>query len=162
MSLMSSSLLLQQCSTCLVRLTLILFMMGGRCFVGCCLHFYLVTFNRIRISNLHELNKGHGSKFHVGSWVWQIPEEGKKTYQAKHSKYNNKEEDNSPKTLNDKIIKLSLKNSDNYFTKQQNEYIYIYIYIYMEVNNGVQYLKKLDNKVIQAKKEIYWETKPTL
>ena len=41
-SLMSSSLLLQQCSACLVRLTWIVFVMGGRwpyswCFVGCCL-----------------------------------------------------------------------------------------------------------------------------
>ena len=40
--LMSSSLLLQQCPTCLVRLILILFVMGGRwlysyCFVWCCL-----------------------------------------------------------------------------------------------------------------------------
>ena len=42
-SLMCSSLLLQQCPTCLVHLTLIVFVMGGRwpygcCFVGCCLH----------------------------------------------------------------------------------------------------------------------------
>ena len=41
-SLMSSSLLLQQCPACLVRLILIAFVMGGRwpyscCFVGCCL-----------------------------------------------------------------------------------------------------------------------------
>ena len=41
-SLMSSFLLLQQCPTCLVRLTLIVFVMGGRwpyscCFVRCCL-----------------------------------------------------------------------------------------------------------------------------
>ena len=41
-SLMSSSLLLQQCSACLIRLTWIVFVMGGRwpyswCFVGCCL-----------------------------------------------------------------------------------------------------------------------------
>ena len=40
-SLMCSSLLLQQCPTCLVPLALIVFMMGGRwpyswCFVGCC------------------------------------------------------------------------------------------------------------------------------
>ena len=40
-SLMSSSLLLQQCPTCLVRLTCIVFVMGGRwlyswCLVGCC------------------------------------------------------------------------------------------------------------------------------
>ena len=43
MSLMISSLLLQQCPTCLVRLTWIVFMMGGRrpyncCFVECCLY----------------------------------------------------------------------------------------------------------------------------
>ena len=42
-SLMSSSLLLQRCPACLVRLTWIVFMMGGKwpysCwFVGCCLH----------------------------------------------------------------------------------------------------------------------------
>ena len=41
-SLMSSSLLLQQCPACLVRLTWIVFVMGGRwpyscCFVRCCL-----------------------------------------------------------------------------------------------------------------------------
>ena len=40
-SLMSSSMLLQQCPACLVRLTWIFFVMGGRwpyswCFVGCC------------------------------------------------------------------------------------------------------------------------------
>ena len=40
-SLMSSSLLLQQCPACLVRLAWIVFVMGGRwpyswCFVGCC------------------------------------------------------------------------------------------------------------------------------
>ena len=40
-SLLSSSLLLQQCPACLVRLTWRLFVMGGRwlynwCFVGCC------------------------------------------------------------------------------------------------------------------------------
>ena len=40
-SLMSSSLLLQQCPTCLVRLTCIVFVMRGRwqyswCLVGCC------------------------------------------------------------------------------------------------------------------------------
>ena len=40
-SLMSSSLLLQQCPACLVRLTWMVFMMGGRwpyswCFVRCC------------------------------------------------------------------------------------------------------------------------------
>ena len=52
-SLMSSSLLLQQCPACLVRLTLIVFVMGGRwpyswCFVGCCLQEQLESANRNR------------------------------------------------------------------------------------------------------------------
>ena len=42
-SLMSSSLLLQQCPACLVRLTWIVFVIGGKwpysgCLVGCCCH----------------------------------------------------------------------------------------------------------------------------
>ena len=46
--------------------------------------------------------KGRGSKFCVGSWVWQeTPEEGQRTYWPKRE-YNNKDEDNSPKTPNDK------------------------------------------------------------
>ena len=53
-SLMSSSLLLQQCPACLVRLTCIVFVMGGRwpyswCLVGCCCQeikvFSLLIFN---------------------------------------------------------------------------------------------------------------------
>ena len=36
-SLMSSTLLLQQCPACLVRLTLIVFVMGGRCPYSWCL-----------------------------------------------------------------------------------------------------------------------------
>ena len=48
-SLMSSSLLLQQCSACLVRLTWIVFVMGGRwpyswCLVGCCRQDLFATF----------------------------------------------------------------------------------------------------------------------
>ena len=52
-------------------------------------------------------NKGHSSKFHVGSWVCQTPEEGWRTYQLKRCGNNNKDEDNSPKTLNDKNHKAS-------------------------------------------------------
>ena len=59
--------------------------------------------NGIRASNLFGLNKRCGSKFHTGSWVWlETPEEGWKTYRPKRCEYNNKDEDNSPKTLNDK------------------------------------------------------------
>ena len=53
-SLMSSSLLLQQCPACLVRLILIVFLMSGWwpyscCFVGCCLQ----HFSSDRLVNVH-------------------------------------------------------------------------------------------------------------
>ena len=40
--------------------------------------------------------------FCVGSRVRQTPEEGRRKYWPKRCEYNNKDEDNSPKTLNDK------------------------------------------------------------
>ena len=72
-SLMSSSLLLQQCPACLVRLTWIVFVMGGRwlyswCLVGCCrqdLLWYLIppclTLSNIRyVSRVKWSNPGEG------------------------------------------------------------------------------------------------------
>ena len=47
------------------------------------------------------LNKRRSLKFRVGSQVQQTPEEDWRTYQPKRCG-NNQEEDNSPKTLNDK------------------------------------------------------------
>ena len=67
--------------------------------------------NGIRTSDTCGLNKVHGSKFHVGYWVWQTPEEAWKAYQLKCCEYNNKDEDNSLKTLIDKN-QLHLRNSD--------------------------------------------------
>ena len=59
--------------------------------------------NGIRASSSRGLNKWRGSNFHVASQVWQeTPEEGWGTYWPKYCEYNNKDEDNSPKTLNDK------------------------------------------------------------
>ena len=58
--------------------------------------------NRIRTGDPHGFNKGRSSKFHVGSRVRQTPEEGRRTYRPKRCGNNNKDEDNSPKTLNDK------------------------------------------------------------
>ena len=58
--------------------------------------------NGIRTSGPRGFNKGHSLKFHVGSGVQQTPEKGWRTYQPKHCGNNNKDEDNSPKTLNDK------------------------------------------------------------
>ena len=59
--------------------------------------------NGIRTGNPGGFNKGCSSKFCEGSRVRQTPEEGRRTYQPKHCG-NNKDEDNSLKTLNDKKL----------------------------------------------------------
>ena len=56
--------------------------------------------NGIRTGDSSGFNNGRNSKFHVGSWVWQTPKEGRRIYWPKHCGNNNKDEDNSPKTLN--------------------------------------------------------------
>ena len=63
--------------------------------------------NETRTSELHGFNKGRSSKFRVGSLVRQTPEEGRRTYRPKRYGNNNKDEDNSPKTLNDKSHQAS-------------------------------------------------------
>ena len=64
--------------------------------------------NGIRTGNPRGFSKGHCSKFRVGSQVQQTPEEGRRTYQPKHCGNNNKDEDNSPKTLNDRNKNVNL------------------------------------------------------
>ena len=58
--------------------------------------------NGIRTGDPNGFNKGHSSKFCVGCRVRQTPEKGQRTYQLKRCGNSNKDEDNSPKTLNDK------------------------------------------------------------
>ena len=59
--------------------------------------------NGIRASYSRGLNKRRGLKSRVGSRVWyETPEEGWRIYRPKRCEYDNKDEDNSPKTLNDK------------------------------------------------------------
>ena len=58
--------------------------------------------NGIRTGDSREFNKGLSSKFYVGSRVRQTPEEGWRIYRPKPCRNNNKDQDNSPKTLNDK------------------------------------------------------------
>ena len=60
--------------------------------------------NRIRTGDSCGFNKGCSSKFRKGSRVQQTPEEGRRTYQLKRCGNNNKDKDNSPKTLNDKNL----------------------------------------------------------
>ena len=57
--------------------------------------------NGIRTGDSRGFNKGRSSKFHEGSRVRQTPEEGRRMYWPKRCGNNNKDEDNSPKTLND-------------------------------------------------------------
>ena len=65
--------------------------------------------NGIRATDSCGLNKVRGSKFCVGSQVWQeTPEEGERTHWPKWREYN-KDEDNSLKTLNDKNMKQLCK-----------------------------------------------------
>ena len=58
--------------------------------------------NGIRTGDSCGFNKGRSSKFCEGSQVRQTPEESWRTYRLKRCENNNKDEDNSPKTLNDK------------------------------------------------------------
>ena len=58
--------------------------------------------NGIRTGNPHGFDKGCSSKFREGSQVQQTPEEGRRTYRPKCCGNNYKDEDNSPKNLNDK------------------------------------------------------------
>ena len=68
---------------------------------------YPVMANGIRTGDTCGFNKGCSSTFCEGSRVRQTPEEGRRTYQPKCFGNNNKDEDNSPKTLNDKNQKDS-------------------------------------------------------
>ena len=73
-------------------------------FFRCFLHLYPVMANGIRTGDPCGFNKGRSWKFRVGSRVWQTPEEDRRTYRPKCYGNNNKNEDNSQKTLNDKNI----------------------------------------------------------
>ena len=53
---------------------------------------------------IFRFNKGRSSKFRVGSRVRQTPEEGRRTYRPKRCGNNNKDKDNSPKTLHDENV----------------------------------------------------------
>ena len=62
--------------------------------------------NGIRTGDPPGFSKGPSSKFREGSKVRQTPEEGWRTYRPKRCVNDNKDEDNSPKTLNDENTSL--------------------------------------------------------
>ena len=63
--------------------------------------------NGIRTGDLCGFNNRRSSKFREGSRVRQTPKEGKGIYRPKRCGNNNKDEDNSPKTLNGKNCQAS-------------------------------------------------------
>ena len=67
--------------------------------------------NGIRTGDLRGFNKGRSSNIREGSRVRQTPEEGRRTYRPKRCGNNYKDENYSPKTLNDKNTNNSFKNS---------------------------------------------------
>ena len=69
--------------------------------------------NGIRTGDPNGFKRGRSSKFREGFRVLQTSEEGRGTYRPKRWGNNNKDEDNSPKPLMIKIIKLRLRNLDN-------------------------------------------------
>ena len=66
--------------------------------------------NGIRTGDSRGFNKGRSSKFREGSRVRLTSEEGRRTYRPKRCENNNKDEDNSLKTLNDKNQQASSQN----------------------------------------------------
>ena len=84
-------------------------------------------------------NKGRSPKFREGSRVRQTPEEDRGTYRPKRCGNNNKDEDNSPKTLNDKnhqassqkfrqIIHSSSKKNNTQMCPHNKKYAHIFVY----------------------------------
>ena len=65
--------------------------------------------NGIRTGDPRGFKKGRSSKFREGSRVRQTPEEGQRTYRPKRCGNNNKNDDNSPKNLNDKYFWVFIK-----------------------------------------------------
>ena len=58
--------------------------------------------NGIRTGDPRGFNKGRRSNFREGPRVQQTPKDDRRTYRQKRCGNNNKDESNSPKTLNDK------------------------------------------------------------
>ena len=71
--------------------------------------------NKIRAIDPGGLNKRSGSKFCIGSQVRQeTPEVSRRTHRPKRCEYTNKNEDNSSKSLNDKLSSFVSKIQTTY------------------------------------------------
>ena len=67
--------------------------------------------NGIRTNDPRGFNKERSSKFREGSRVRQTHEEGRRTYRSKRLGINRKEEDNSPKSLNENKKRMFTTNN---------------------------------------------------
>ena len=102
--------------------------------------------NGIRTGDPCGFNKVRSSKFRVGSRVRQTLEEGRRTYRPKHCGNNNKDEGNSPKTLNDKNHQASSQKFRQLISKlnMENNYILLLLStnLFKTINpSRVMYLK---------------------
>ena len=86
--------------------------------------------NGIRTGDPRGFNKGRSSKFREGSRVRQTPEEGRRTYRPKRCGNNNKDEDNSPKNLNDKNQQASSQK----FRQLVNTLVLFFFFMYNRQN----------------------------
>ena len=82
--------------------------------------------NGIRTDDPRGFNKGRSSKFFEGSRVRQTPEEGRRTYRPKRCGNNNKDEDNSPKNLNDKNQQAS--------SQKFRQLIFTFFFVYVQLS----------------------------
>ena len=82
--------------------------------------------NGIRTGDPHGFNKRPGSKFCECSRVRQTPEEGRRTYRPKRCVNNNKDEDNSPKIVNDKNHQASSQK----FRQLKEQVVYFLIIVF--------------------------------
>ena len=100
---------------------------------------------RIRTGDPCGFNKGRNSKFHEGSQVRETPEEGWRPYRPKRCGNNNRDEDNSLKTLNDKNLKRKII---FHFSKK--------FPLFIEWGSDlIQFLKKMCHLIIQTS---FWLT----
>ena len=81
--------------------------------------------NGIKTGDPRGFNKGRSSKFCEGSRVPQTPKEGRITYRPKRPGNKNKNEDISPKTLNDKYYQAS---------SRQLIYILVSFFAWLRIN----------------------------
>ena len=118
--------------------------------------------NGIRTGNPCGFNKGRSSKFREGSRVQQTPEEGWRTYQPKRCGNNNKDEDNSPKTLNDKNHRASSQKFRQLIlqsTLRGNSYIFQLSNSILKTYSSSLFVRKFNENILRGFTRILFSNK---